>query len=40
LSPFENRVKIQSEEFVSGIYFYTLYLNNNVVLTRKIVIRK
>ncbi len=40
LSPFEDRVKIHSEEFVSGIYFYTLYLNNNGVLTRKIVIRK
>lgn len=40
LSPLEDRVKIHSEEFVSGIYFYTLYLNNNGVLTRKIVIRK
>lgn len=40
LSPFEDRVKIQTEEFVSGIYFYTLYLNNNGVLTRKLVVRK
>jgi len=40
LSPFEDRVKIQSDELVSGIYFYTLYVNNNGVLTRKIIIRK
>lgn len=40
LSPFEDRVKIQTDELVSGIYFYTLYLNNNGVLTRKLIIRK
>ncbi len=40
LSPFEDRVKIQTDEFVSGIYFYTLYLNNNGVLTRKLIVRK
>jgi len=40
LSAFEERVKIQTEEFVSGIYFYTLYINNNGVLTRKLIIRK
>jgi hypothetical protein len=40
LSPLEDRVKIHSDEFVSGIYFYTLYLNNNGVLTRKLIIRK
>lgn len=40
LSPLEDRVKIHSEEFVSGIYFYTLYVNNNGVLTRKLIIRK
>jgi hypothetical protein len=40
LSAFEERAKIQTEEFVSGIYFYTLYLNNNGVLTRKLIIRK
>jgi hypothetical protein len=40
LSAFEDRVKIQTDEFVSGIYFYTLYLNNNGVLTRKLIIRK
>ncbi len=36
----ETRVKIQTEEFSSGIYFYTLYLDNNGVLTRKLIIRK
>ena len=40
LSPSEDRVKIQTDELVSGIYFYTLYLDNNGVLTRKLIIRK
>ena len=40
LSAFEDRAKIQTDEFVSGIYFYTLYLNNNGVLTRKLIVRK
>jgi hypothetical protein len=40
LSPFEDRVKIHSDEFVSGIYFYTIYVNNHGVLTRKLIIRK
>lgn len=37
---FENRVKIQADEFTSGVYFYTLYLDNVGVLTRKMVVRK
>jgi hypothetical protein len=40
LSAFEDRAKIQTEELVSGIYFYTVYLDNNGVLTRKLIIRK
>lgn len=40
LSPLEDRAKIHSDEFVSGIYFYTVYVNNNGVLTRKLIIRK
>lgn len=40
LSPYEDRIKIQTDEFVSGIYFYTVYLNNNGVLTRKLIVRK
>ncbi len=37
---FENRVKIQAEDLTTGVYFYTLYLDNVGVLTRKLFIRK
>lgn len=37
---FENKVKIQADDFVSGVYFYTLYLDNVGVLTRKMIVRK
>jgi hypothetical protein len=40
LSFSENRVKIQTDELVSGVYFYTVYLNNNGILTRKLIVRK
>jgi len=40
LSSMEDHVKFQSDEFVSGIYFYTVYVNGNGVLTRKLIIRK
>jgi Secretion system C-terminal sorting domain len=40
LAPSENRVKIQADELVSGVYFYTVYLNNNGILTRKLIVRK
>lgn len=40
LSNSENRIKILTDDFAPGIYFYTVYLNNNGVLTRKLVIRK
>ena len=36
----ETRVKIQADELVSGVYFYTVYLNNNGILTRKLLVRK
>ena len=36
----ETRIKIQADEFASGVYFYTVYLNNVGVLTRKLVVRK
>lgn len=36
----ETRVKIQSDELSSGVYFYTIYLDNIGVLTRKLVVRK
>ncbi len=40
LPAFETRVKIQSEDLASGVYFYTVYLDNIGVLTRKLVVRK
>ncbi len=36
----EDRVKIQAEDLLSGVYFYTVYLNNNGILTRKLIVRK
>ncbi len=40
LPVFESKVKIQADEFTSGVYFYTVYLDNVGVLTRKLVVRK
>ncbi len=37
---FETRAKIQTTELAAGIYFYTLYLDNDGVLTRKLIVRK
>lgn len=34
------RIKILIDDLPSGVYFYTLYLNNNGVFTRKIMVRK
>jgi hypothetical protein len=36
----ENRVKIRAESMNAGIYFYTLYLDNEGVMTRKLIIKK
>lgn len=36
----ETRVKIPADELSSGVYFYTIYLDNVGVLTRKLVVRK
>lgn len=36
----ENRIKIVTDDFAPGIYFYTVYLDNNGVLTRKLIVRK
>lgn len=36
----DTRVKIQAEGLSSGVYFYTIYLDNIGVLTRKLVVRK
>lgn len=40
LPPSETRSKIQTYDLAAGIYFYTLYLDNNGVLTRKLIVRK
>lgn len=40
LPSFESRVKIPTDELSSGVYFYTVYLDNIGVLTRKLVVRK
>jgi hypothetical protein len=34
----ESKIKIRTEEFSAGIYFYTLYIDNKGVMTRKIVV--
>lgn len=36
----ENRVKIRAESMTAGIYFYTLYLDNEGVMTRKLIVKK
>jgi hypothetical protein len=37
LPPLENKVKIRTEALNSGVYFYTLYLDDEGVVTRKLV---
>jgi hypothetical protein len=36
----ENRIKILADQFNSGIYFYTLYVDNEGVMTRKLIVKK
>jgi hypothetical protein len=36
----ENRVKLRAESMSAGIYFYTLYLDNEGVMTRKLIVKK
>ena len=36
----ENRAKILTEELSPGIYFYTIYLDNEGLITRKMVVRR
>ena len=36
----ENNVKIRAESMNAGIYFYTLYLDNEGVMTRKLIVKK
>jgi hypothetical protein len=36
----ENRVKIRAESMNAGIYFYTLYLDGEGVMTRKLIVKR
>lgn len=36
----ETSVKIKAEQLSSGIYFYTLYIENEGVITRKLIVKK
>ncbi len=36
----ESKVKIQTSDYNAGVYFYTLYLDNDGVMTRKLIVRK
>jgi hypothetical protein len=40
LPTYDLKVKIQIDDLPSGIYFYTIYLDNDGVLTRKLIVRK
>lgn len=40
LAYLENKLKIKTEDFNPGVYFYTLYIDNEGVMTRKMIIRK
>ena len=36
----DNRIKIRAESMNAGIYFYTLYVDNKGVITRKLIVKK
>jgi hypothetical protein len=36
----ENILRIKTDDLSAGIYFYTLYINNEGVMTRKLIIKK
>jgi Secretion system C-terminal sorting domain len=40
LSSSENLLRIPADGFSAGIYFYTLYINNEGVVTRKLIVKK
>ncbi len=40
LAPYENKLKINIDDFNPGVYFYTLYIDNDGVITHKLIIRK
>jgi hypothetical protein len=40
LASSETKIKIPTEDLPTGVYFYTLYIDQEAVLTRKLVVRK
>jgi hypothetical protein len=40
LNPFEQQLKVSVENFNPGVYFYSLYIDNEGVATKKLVVRK
>lgn len=40
LSPYESQLKVSVEQFNPGVYFYSLYIDNEGVATKKLVVRK
>jgi len=36
----ETKVKLRADELTGGIYFYSLYLNNEGVMTRKLIVKR
>jgi hypothetical protein len=40
LSGSENLLRVKTDDLNAGIYFYTLYIDNESVMTRKLIVRK
>jgi len=40
LNPFEQQLKISVQDYNPGVYFYSLYIDNEGVATKKLVVRK
>ena len=40
LVPFESKLKVNTTDFNSGVYFYTLYIDGDGVMTHKLIVRK
>lgn len=40
LPPSQTSIKIEAGQLTTGIYFYTLYLNNEGIITRKLMVKK
>jgi hypothetical protein len=36
----ETKLKIRTEDYSAGIYFYTLYIDNEGIMTRKLIVKK